>query len=178
MVLSTPHLSNNMARADNCKIAIQGHFDGAAFGMNSMGAYYNPVSISIVDSESKTSFEWSYNATCAGLYAMYNTARLCKNETCGFCTQIKEQIEDKTCTFENRLASEDATKLVFPLDKPSSDNPIHSFSWAKEKFGADTTVLQCRHHLSCKFICLFTVSLASEPYLVPPGQTLCLRPKP
>jgi hypothetical protein len=90
-----------------------------AFRMNCMGAHYNPVSISIVDSESKTSLEWSYNATCAGLYALYNTAKLCGKETCGFCTQIKEQIEDKTGTFENRLASEDATKLFPPLDKPS-----------------------------------------------------------
>ncbi len=52
------------------------------------------------------------------------------------------------------------------------DDPIHFFSWAKEKFGADTTVLQCGHHLFCKFICHLTVSCPSfpEPYLVPPGQ--------
>jgi hypothetical protein len=123
--------------------------------MNSMGAHYNPVSISIVNSESKTSLEWSYNATCAGLYALYNTAKLCGKKTCGFCTQIKEQIKDKTGTFRKRLASEDsdAANLFFPLDKPSSDNPIHFFSWVKERFGADTTVLQCRHHLLCKFFC-------------------------
>ncbi len=84
-----------------------------------------------------------------------NTAELCGIETYGFCTQIKEQIEDKTGTFKNRLASEDEIKLFFPLDKPSSDNPINFFSWAKGKFGA-TTVLQCGHHLSCKVfaICL------------------------
>ncbi len=120
MVLSTQHLLNNMARGDNCNFELQGHFDGAfnwcnkdfaliAFGLNSMGAHYNPVSISLVISESKTSLEWSYNATCAGLYAMYNTARLCGNETCGFCTQIKEQTEAKNGTFKNQLASEDAT---------------------------------------------------------------------
>ncbi len=96
-----------------------------AFGMNSMGAHFNPVSISIVDSESKTSLDWSYNATCAGLYAMYNTVCVCGRETCGFCTQITEQIEAKNSTFKNLLASEDATKMFFPLDKPSSDNPIH-----------------------------------------------------
>ncbi len=112
-----------------------------------MGAHYNPVSISIVSSESKTSLEWSYNATCASLYTMYNTARLCGNETCGFSTQIKEQIKDKTGTFKNHLALERANKLFFPLDKPSSDNPIHFFSGAKEKFRVDTTVLQCGHHL-------------------------------
>jgi hypothetical protein len=74
---------------------------------------------------------------------MYTTAHVCGKETCGFCTQIMEQIEAKNCTFKNRLASEDARKLLFPLDKPSSDNPIHFFSWAKEKFGADAKVLQC-----------------------------------
>jgi hypothetical protein len=125
MTVTTPHLLNNIARADNGKFQRQGHINGAfnwcckdfallAFGMNSMGAHYNPVSISIVNSESKTSLGWSYNATCAGLYALYNTARSCGNETCGFCTLIKEQIEDKTGTFKNHLASED----FFPLDKP------------------------------------------------------------
>ncbi len=36
---------------------------------------------------------------------------MCGEETCGFCTQIKEQIEDKTGTFKTRLNSEDATML-------------------------------------------------------------------
>jgi hypothetical protein len=84
-------------------------------------------SISIVNSESKTSLDWAYDATCAGLYTLYDMAKLCGKESCGFCTQIKEQIEDKTGTFKTRLASEDATKLFFPLAKPSSDNPIHFF---------------------------------------------------
>jgi hypothetical protein len=117
MTVTTQHLLNNMACVDNCEFQTQGHIDCAfdwcsrdfallTFGMNSMGAHYNPVSISIVDLESKTSLEWPYNETCAGLYALYNTAKLCGNETCGFCTQIKEQIEDKTLagTFKNRPA--------------------------------------------------------------------------
>ncbi len=146
-----------------------------------MGAHYNPVSISIVNSESKTSLEWSYNAICAGLYALYNTAKLCGKETCGFCTQIKEQIEDKTGTFKNCLALEDATKLFSPLEKPSSDNPIHFFSWAKEKFGADTTVLQCGHHLSCKCFChLHVCGIAFSPRSIPcaSGPNLRLLAKP
>ncbi len=108
MTVTTPNLLNNLARADNCNFETQGHFDGAfnwcnkdfaliAFEMNSMGAHFNPVSISIVDSESKTSLDWSYNATCDGLYAMHNTARVCGQETCGFCTQITEQIEANIC---------------------------------------------------------------------------------
>jgi hypothetical protein len=169
MDLSMQHLLNNIARGDNCNFETQGHFYRAfnwcnkdfaliAFRMNSMGAHYNPVSISIVDSESTTSLEWSYNAASAGLYAIYNTERLCGNERCGFCTQFKEQIEAKNGTFKNWFASEDATNLFFPLDKPSCNDPIHLYSWAKEKFGADTKVLQCRHHLSFKFLCHFTVS--------------------
>jgi hypothetical protein len=78
MVLSTLHLLNNMACWDHCKFATQGHFDGTfnwcnrdfaliAFGMISMGAHYNPVSISIVNSDSKSSLERSYDTT----YAMY-----------------------------------------------------------------------------------------------------------
>jgi hypothetical protein len=51
---------------------------------------------------------------------------------------------DDTESSMNRLADSICLiKLSVPLDKPSSDNPIHFFSWAKEKFGADTTVLQC-----------------------------------
>jgi hypothetical protein len=165
MTLTTPHFLNNMARADNCGFGTQGHFDGAfnwcnkdfaliAFGMNSMGAHYNPVSISIVNSESKIALDSSYNATCAGLYAMYNTAVLCGKETCGFCTQIQEQIEAKNGIFKDRLASDDAKRGFFPLLKPSSDNPMHFFAWAKEKFGTDDNpveVQQCGHHLSCKY---------------------------
>ncbi len=124
MVLFTQRLLNNMARGENCNFETQGHFDGAfnwcnkdfaliAYGMNSMDAHYTPVSISIFNSESQTALEWPYNETCACLYAMYNTARLCGNETCGFCTQIKERIEVKNGTFKNRLASEDATNLFF-----------------------------------------------------------------
>jgi hypothetical protein len=65
MVLSTPHLIVNMARAIQCGWQIQGHWDGAfnwcnkdygmlAFGLNNMGARYNPVTITIANSESRT----------------------------------------------------------------------------------------------------------------------------
>jgi hypothetical protein len=101
MTVTTLHLLNNLARADNCKFQTQGHFDGAlnwcnrdfAF-LNSMGAHYNPVSISIVNSESKTSLEWSYNT---------NTVRLCGNETCGFCTQIKYTQESPCLSERNQI---------------------------------------------------------------------------
>jgi hypothetical protein len=62
------------------------------FGMNSMGAHFNPVSFSIVNSESKEGIKNSYMATCAGLYTMYNSAVLCANDECGFCTQLIELV--------------------------------------------------------------------------------------
>jgi hypothetical protein len=76
---STPSMLNNMARAKNCKWQAQGHTDSAfnwcgkeialiGFCMNSMGAHFNPVSFSIVNSESKEGIENSYKATCGGLY--------------------------------------------------------------------------------------------------------------
>jgi hypothetical protein len=159
LTVTTQHLLNSLAREDNCKFEVQGHIDGAfgwcsrdfallGFGVNSMGAHYKPVSISIANSESKTSLDWAYDATCAGLYALYNTAKLCGKETCGFCTQIKKQIEDKSGTFKNRLASEDATNLFPPPDKPSSDNPIHFFSWARRN--SEKTQRFCSADIICR----------------------------
>ena len=98
LCLSTPHLLNNMARAENCGWQKVGHFDGAfnwckkdfgmiGFGMNSMGAHFNPVSLSIVNSESKMASESAYDATCAGLHMLYNEAVLCHDAACGFCTR-------------------------------------------------------------------------------------------
>ena len=70
MTVTTCHLLGNMARAVNAGSQTQGHFDGAfnwckkdfgliGFGMNSMGAHFNPVSVSIVNSESKDAIQWS-----------------------------------------------------------------------------------------------------------------------
>ncbi len=72
-----------------------------------------PDSISIVNSESKFALDSTYNATCAGLYAMYNTARVCGNETCGFCTQIKEQIEPMNGTLKIDLPQRTQDNYVF-----------------------------------------------------------------
>ena len=57
---TTPYLLGNMARAVNCGCQKQGHTDAAfnwcgkeialvGFGMNRMGAHFNPVSLSIVN---------------------------------------------------------------------------------------------------------------------------------
>jgi hypothetical protein len=81
MCLTTPHLQpeNNMARAENCGCQKTAHVEGS-FGMISicmnMGAHYNPVSVSIVNSESKRAIKTEYEATCTGLYTLYNSASL------------------------------------------------------------------------------------------------------
>jgi hypothetical protein len=104
MCLTTPSLLNNLARAENCGWQKVGHIDGAfnwckkdfgmiGFGMNSMGAHFNPVSLSIVNSESKAALESVYDATCAGVHLLYNEAVLCRDPSaCGFCSQMKEQV--------------------------------------------------------------------------------------
>ena len=152
-----------MARIVNTGGQKQGHFDAAfnwcrkefvliGFGMNSMGAHFNPVSMSIANSESKEAIKAAYSATCAGLYSLYNTARLCKNESCGFCTQVLEQIsEPEGRPWKEQLASDDAANLRYMLDKPSSDHTPQFFSWAKEEFGENVPVQQCGNHLSGNF---------------------------
>ncbi len=188
LAVTTPHLLNNLAREDNCKFEVQGHIDGAfgwcsrdfallGFGVNSMGAHYNPVSISIVNSESKTSLDWAYDATCAGLYALYNTAKLCGKETCRFCKQIKEQIEDKTGTFKTRLASEDATNLFFPL---TSSPVITRFT---SSHGPRRNSAKTQRFCSADIICRVSVvalrNFAALPSLPPcaSGPNICLRAK-
>ncbi len=52
--------------------------------MNSMGAHFNPVSVSIVNSESKEAIKMAFEATCNGLYTLYNTAVLCQDPMCSF----------------------------------------------------------------------------------------------
>ena len=164
MCVSSAHLLGNMSRAYNSTCQRQGHWDGAfnwckkdfgivGFGMNSMGAHFNPVSLSIVNSESKPAVKSAYEATCSGLYTLYNNAVLCKDPKCGFCTQIFEQIsDDGGHHWKQHLLSDDAARLHYELHKPSSDSTLSVFSWAKEKFGEDCDVQQCGFHLSCKCI--------------------------
>jgi hypothetical protein len=163
MCLSTCHLLNNMARAVNSTCQTQGHLDGAfnwcktdfaliGFGMNSMGAHFNPVSVSIVNSESKQAISSAFEATCNGLYTLYNSTVLCQDPSCGFCTQIFELvIEDGGTKWKQYLLSYDAANLHYKLEKPSSDSTPSLFGWAKEKFGDECQVQQCGFHLSSKF---------------------------
>ena len=87
------------------------------FGMNSMGARFNPVSVSIVNSESKKGLKSSYEATCSGLYTIYNSASLCDSAECGFCSQMHAQIGGPAgALWRNQLASDDAANLGQPLE--------------------------------------------------------------
>ncbi len=93
MTLTTPHLLLNMARAKNCGWQAQGHFDATfnwcgkeialiGFGMNSMGAHFNPVSVSITNSESNEGIKNAYKATYSGLYTVFNSSQLCEGAKC------------------------------------------------------------------------------------------------
>ena len=75
---TSPHLLNNLGRGENCGWQKQCHLDGAynfckhefgiiGIGINSMGARFNPVSLSIVNSESKASIAACWEATVKGL---------------------------------------------------------------------------------------------------------------
>ena len=162
MTLTTCHLLGNMSRAVNSGCQTQGHFDGAfnwckkdfgmiGFSMNSMGAHFNPVSVSIVNSESKQAIKSAYEATCNGLYTLYNSAVLCQNPTCGFCTQVLDQIsDDGGYKWKQHLLSDEAASLHYHLHKPSSDSTKPFFSWAKDTFGEDCDVQSCGFHLSSK----------------------------
>ncbi len=131
-----------------------------ALGVNSMGAHYNPVSISIVDSESKTSLEWSYNATCAGLYALYNTAKLCGKETCGFCTQIKEL---KSRTGQGHLRSALPRRTQPTCFPPLTSRPVITrFTFSH---GPRRNSVQTRQFCSADIICrvsVFAICLSPE----------------
>ena len=166
MCLTTPHLLNNFARAENCGSQKQGHFDGAfnwcakdfgmiGFGMNSMGAHFNPVSLSIVNSESKEAIKSAYTATCSGVYTLYNQACLCDDKSCGFCTQLFEQISEPGSLWKKQLASDEAANMKYMLDKPSSDSTPQFFSAAKELFGEEVEFQQCGNHLSGTYLFRF-----------------------
>jgi hypothetical protein len=84
-----------------------------SIGMNSMGAHYNPVAISIVNSESKEAIKVHTTLCardCIHYYTMYNSGSLCQDPACGFCTHLFKQISEPgalrkrqtmllTCTF-------------------------------------------------------------------------------
>ena len=159
MVLSSPHMIANMARAIHCGWHIQGHWDGAfnlcnkdfgllAFGVNRMGAHYNPVTITIANSESHTAYQHAFEAAEAAFFSLYKSTRVCENKDCSFCTMIKEQMGDNALLKEF-LLSPDGKRGHYNIDKPSSDQSAPVKRFVKEKFGKP--LLQCGQHLTGPF---------------------------
>ena len=165
--VSTAHLSNNLARAENCGWQKGYHLDGAynwcdksfgiiGIGMNSMGSHFNPVSLNIVNSESKMAIAASHEATITGLLSLYQQVNLCDSDKCGFCTQMREQVDgSKAAHFRKYLKSEDAKRKHFPIDKPCSDHTLAFFNWCKDEFGEEIAVQICANHLGRKIFLWF-----------------------
>ena len=95
MNLTTPHLLMNLARAENCGWQKQLHLDGELngcrndfgiirIGMNSMGSLFNPVSLNIMNSESRDAIQNSWNSTVSGLFNLFEQVQLCESvKQCG-----------------------------------------------------------------------------------------------
>jgi hypothetical protein len=57
--------------------------------MNSMGARFNPVSITIVNLECHEAYEAAFTATKKGLYAVFNLVNECGVDGCSLCQFTK-----------------------------------------------------------------------------------------
>jgi hypothetical protein len=110
---------------------------------NRMGARFNSISLSIVNSESRDAIESSWDASVLGFFNMLNNCRLCASPECGFCSQVREQ--DKPHMRE-LLLSDDAKRLHYQVDKPSSDCTKQFWRFAKKKSGPDMKVQTCGQH--------------------------------
>lgn len=141
----------NLARLVNCGWQSVIHVDAAfnlcakdfgmvGIGCNRMGAHFNPISLSIVNSESAEAIENSWDATIFGFYSLFKNCRLCTSSECGFCTQVREQDQKHMRAL---LLSKEAAHHHFPVDKPSSDNSKAFWSFAKKKFGRGVKVQSC-----------------------------------
>ena len=155
---STPHLSNNMARAEECGWPTQLHIDGLfnvcskdfgviGLGMNSMGAKLNAVSLSLAGTESAEMIDRAYEASLFALHKLYEPPptgpKLCNDPNCGFCSMLKHHNSGKWKAF---LATDAGKAKKFDVKKPSSDNTNIFFGWGKRKFGDATKIHQCGAH--------------------------------
>ena len=169
MTVTTPHMLNNLPRGENCGWQTQMHFDAAfnfcdkdvsvlGIGLNSMGAHYNPVSISLANSESKMAISNAFGATITGMLNLYQQVHLCDSDECGFCTQMKQQVTGPDGRlWRQYLKSDDAARRHMHIVKPSSDATPQFFSWAHDKFDTDekpVEVQQCHNHLGRKSPCI------------------------
>ena len=119
-----------------------------AFGVNSMGARHNPVTITIANSESRTAYQHSFEAAELAFFTLYKSTRLCDLEDCSFCTTIKEQAQGKLLK-EYLLSQQGQRGGVYRIDKPASDQSAPLIAFTKDRFGKP--ILQCGQHLSGEF---------------------------
>jgi hypothetical protein len=171
MHTTTPHLSNNMTRAEECGWPTQVHIDGAfnlcskdfgfiGLGMNSMGAKLNAVSLSLAGAESAEVIDAAYDRSVFALHKLYEHPptgpKLCDDPKCGFCFMLKHHNSGKWKAF---LATDAGKAKKFDVKKPSSDNTNTFFRWAKRKFGAATKIHQCRAHATGQMSSIFIMAL-------------------
>ena len=119
MHTTTPSMLINMEYSVNCGLQSQFHLDGAynlqyefgiiGIGMNSMGAQFNPVSLSIVNSESKAAISACWDATVKGFYSLFTDVDFCDAEDCAFCTLMKQ-----TCLLYTSPSPRDRQKSRMP----------------------------------------------------------------
>jgi hypothetical protein len=113
-----------------------------------MGAHFNPISLSIVNSESKASITACWDATVKGFYSLYKDVDFCNAPECGFCSMMKKTIEGTHgSAMRKLLSSEHAKQGYFHIEKPSSDNGQAFSSFCKDAFGEDIPKQQCSNHI-------------------------------
>jgi hypothetical protein len=145
------------------------------FGLNSMGNHYNPLSISIVNSESIDSITTSWKNTAKGLYGLLKEVLICNDDECNFCCMLREQIKGEECRpWLDHLESDEGLEGEFPVDKPASYNSKPWFSALHQLFGIDIPVQQCSNHTGCELFLLilayfitFFQNMSVSPLFIP-----------
>ncbi len=136
---------------------MQGNWDGSfnfcdtdfaiiGFGMNSMGARFNPVSISIVNSESSEAYHASFTATKKALYQAFDLVKECSNVDCKLCQTLGSHDVKEFNILRKSMRNQDPKKL--PVPKPSSDNSLAFIKLAKKEFGKHVDIQQCCVHFT------------------------------
>ena len=68
---------------------------------------------------------------------LFITQQFSVETPCAASAHRLDQVSDEGGSkWKQHLLSDDAARLHYKLDKPSSDSTISFFSWAKEKIGA------------------------------------------
>ena len=172
MCLATPDMLLNAARLVNCGWQKQAHWDGLhnlcvkqiamiGIGVNSLGSRFNPLSLSIVNSESKDGVETSWAATELAFFSIFKSIVLCDDDECSFCAEVRFQGSNKHMI--ELLLSDDGKRNYLHIDKPSSDGTNLFFPTARKLFGPDVLIQKCGQHISGTLILISEIFVISEP---------------